>query len=240
MPSAQKTFRLDRMLGSRGYCSRSQADDFCRSAAVCVDGRRAFDSSMHARADQVTVNGEPLDPEHLYILLHKPLGYVCSHEETVAPLIYELVPRRWFQRSPPLTSAGRLDKETSGMLILSDDGQLVHRLTSPKKHVPKVYEVTLRDAMKGDEAKRFASGTMLLEGDDRPLMPAELTTIDATHARLVLHEGRYHQVRKMFAATGNEVLNLHRSQIGSLELDVPTPGEWRFLSEADLARMKST
>jgi 16S rRNA pseudouridine516 synthase len=234
-----KTFRLDRVLGSRGYCARAQADDFCRSARVVADGQRMFDSSRHVDPDRLTINDEPLDPEHIHVLLHKPVGYVCSHEETVAPLIYELVPQRWFRRSPPLTSAGRLDKETSGMIVLTDDGPLVHRLTSPKKHVPKVYEVTLRDDLTGGEAALFAKGTMVLEGDDRPLLPAEMTQTGPRQARLILHEGRYHQVRRMFAATGNEVIDLHRSQIGRLRLDIATPGQWRFLTADDLTAMRT-
>jgi 16S rRNA pseudouridine516 synthase len=240
MPGLEKTFRLDRVLGSRGYCARSQADDFLRSAEVRFDGERMFDSSRHVAASRVMVNGEPLDPELLYVVLHKPLGHVCSHEDGTAPLIYDLLPRRWRLRSPPLTSAGRLDKDTSGMLVLSDDGQLIHRLTAPKKHVPKVYVVTLRDALKGDEASRFAAGTMLLEGDDRPLRPAEMTATGDRSAELVLHEGRYHQVRKMFAACGNEVVTLHRRQIGGLSLDVVEPGAWRFLSGVDLEMLRGS
>ncbi len=232
--AGKKTFRLDRLLGSRGYCARSQADDFLAAATVCVNGHRFHDAAMHADPAAVTINGEPLDPEFLFILLHKPLGTVCSHEADEPSPIYDLVPRRYRFRSPPLTSAGRLDKDTSGLLILSDDGVLIHKLTSPKKHVPKVYEVTLRDPLRGDEAAKFASGTFKLIDDDKPLLPAELEAVGPAQARLTLHEGRYHQVRRMFEATGNLVTELHRSRVGNLTLGDLPAGQWRHLSSGEI------
>ena len=127
----------------------------------------------------------------------------------------------------------RLDKETSGALLFTDDGTFLHRVISPKSEVPKIYEVTLDRPMKGDEGALFASGDMMLESEDKPLKPAELQVLDETHARLTLHEGRYHQVRRMFAATGNHVTDLTRSHIGGLGLEGLEEGKWKVLSEEE-------
>ena len=133
-------------------------------------------------------------------------------------LIYADFPDRWIDRKPPLSAVGRLDKETSGLLIVTDDGQLNHQLTSPKKHISKTYAVTLDRPLQGDEVERFASGELLLEGDDKPCLPAELIVLGENKATIILHEGRYHQVRRMFAAIGNHVTTLTRTHIGKLSL----------------------
>jgi 16S rRNA pseudouridine516 synthase len=149
-------------------------------------------------------------------------------------LIYDLLPPRFRERSPLLSSVGRLDRDTSGMLLMTDDGALLHRIVSPKSRLDKAYEVTLAEDLRGDETARFASGTLLLESDDKPLLPAELHVQSPRQAQLVLHEGRYHQARRMFAAVGNHVAALHRSRIGGLTLGGLGEGEWRILDAADL------
>jgi 16S rRNA pseudouridine516 synthase len=154
---------------------------------------------------------------------------VCSHDGREGPDIYSLIPEQWRRRNPPVTSIGRLDKETSGVLLLTDLSPLVHRLTSPKHKVPKVYRATLdRDVAPG-LADEFASGTLVLEGEDTPCAPAMLKMISPRDAELTLTEGRYHQVRRMFAATGSTVLTLHRTHFESLELGDLPPGQWREL-----------
>ena len=132
-----------------------------------------------------------------------------------------------------LSTVGRLDRETSGLLLLTDDGQLLHRIISPKSKLPKVYLAQLAEDLRGDEAALFASGRLLLEGEKTPLLPAELDVVDARTARLTLHEGRYHQVRRMFAAVGNHVAALHRERIGGLTLGALAQGEWRMLGDAE-------
>jgi 16S rRNA pseudouridine516 synthase len=133
-----------------------------------------------------------------------------------------------------------LDKETSGLLIITDDGQLVHRLTSPKKHVEKVYRATLAHALIADEAEQFASGTLFLRDDPKPLLPATLEVIEPTTVRLTIVEGRYHQVRRMFAAVGNHVVTLHRERVGRLTLDELAPGQWRLLADAEITALGQT
>ena len=148
--------------------------------------------------------------------------------------MYDLLPPRFRLRSPLLSTVGRLDRDTSGLLLMTDDGPLLHRITSPRRKLPKVYEATLARDLRGDEGKIFASGKLMLESEPSALAPAELEVIDSKHARLTLFEGRYHQARRMFAAVGNHVDALHRSRIGGLTLGELPVGEWRALDASDL------
>ena len=187
--------------------------------------------------DNVRVDGEPLDPpQGLVLVLNKPAGCTCSSKDR-GRIVYDLLPPRFRLRDPALSTVGRLDRDTTGLLLLTDDGQLLHRIISPKANLPKVYVATLAEDLRGDEAALFASGTLLLEGEQTPLLPAELEVLGARSARLTLHEGRYHQVRRMFAAAGNHVVALHRERIGGLALDGLPGGEWRMLGEDDRARL---
>ena len=133
-----------------------------------------------------------------------------------------------------LSTVGRLDRETSGLLLFTDDGQLLHRIISPKGERAKVYEATLAEPLRGNEGVLFASGAMLLDSETTPLKPAVLEVLSPTQARLTITEGRYHQVRRMFAAVGNHVVALHRSRIGGLALDGLPEGEWRALDAGDI------
>jgi 16S rRNA pseudouridine516 synthase len=169
------------------------------------------------------------------ILLHKPLGVTCSHKEA-GPLVYDLLPTRWRARDPAISTVGRLDKETSGLLLMTDDGDLLHRIISPKRHVAKVYRATLARPLNGSEGALFASGQLMLEGDDKPLKPAELEVLGPTEARLSVTEGRYHMVRRMFAAAGNHVEALHRERMGGLAMpDDLAAGDWRLLGPDQVA-----
>ena len=179
----------------------------------------------------VRVDGAVLDaPPGLLVAMHKPVGLTCSTKDP-GRVVYDLLPPRWKARDPIVSPVGRLDKDTSGLLLFTDDGQLLHRLTSPKHHRPKVYRATLAEDLRGTEGALFAAGTLLLEGEHKPLLPVELEALGPREARLVLHEGRYHQVRRMFAATGNAVVALHREAIGGLSLEALglAQGEWRLL-----------
>ncbi len=222
--------RLDQLLANLGYCSRREARDWVRSGRVRVAGKPADDFSQKAASAEVRIDGEPPDhPEGLLLLLHKPVGLVCSHEEREGPNVYSLLPARWRQRNPAVTSIGRLDKETSGLLLLTDQAPLVHRLTSPKHKVPKVYRATLDRDPDPEWGALFAAGTLLLAGEKEACAPAELTLGAPREATLRLTEGRYHQVRRMFAAMGATVLTLRRERFGELELGSLAPGEWREL-----------
>ena len=222
--------RLDQLLANLGYCSRREARDWIRSGRITVRGKVVDDFGAKADPVDVRLDGEPLDhPAGLLLLLHKPTGLVCSHEEREGPNVYSLLPARWRARNPLVTSIGRLDKDTSGLLLLTDQSELVHRLTAPKHKVPKVYRATLATDLPAGLAALFASGTLVLEGEDAPCAPAELNILGPREAELTLTEGKYHQVRRMFASQGCEVLNLHRPRFGSLDLrDLPA-GQWREL-----------
>jgi 16S rRNA pseudouridine516 synthase len=232
-----RMLRLDKLLSSRGYCTRSHARTFLKDHDVRENGVRIFKEDQRVDGDAITIEGEKADPERICVMLNKPVGIVCSHDDGEGELVYDLLPERWMQRNPTVTSVGRLDKETSGLLIITDDGSLVHRLTSPKKHVEKVYRVGLAAPLNGTEGARFASGTMMLESDPKPLLPAKLEVISEREARLSIVEGRYHQVRRMFAAVGNRVETLHRERVGELALGELVAGAWRALSPEDLAAL---
>lgn len=222
--------RLDQLLANLGYCSRREARAWIDAGRVTVRGVVADDPGAKAQEDDVRVDGEPLDhPEGLLLLLHKPTGLVCSHDEREGPRVYDLLPARWRARNPQVTSIGRLDKDTSGLLLLTDQTALVHRLTSPKHKVPKVYTARVDRDLSPDLVDLFAGGTLQLEGEKAPCAPAALRLLDARTAELTLTEGKYHQVRRMFAATGATVLTLHRSRFGDLTLGDLAPGTWREL-----------
>jgi 16S rRNA pseudouridine516 synthase len=223
--------RLDKLLSSLGYCSRKEVAHLIKNGVITHADNLPLKPDTKVLHADIRFDNEPLDPmQGIVILMHKPVGYICSHDEGEGRLVYDLLPKRWRRRDPKISTIGRLDKETSGLLLLTDDGALLHRLTSPKHKVPKVYEATLDRALKGDEAEIFASGTLMLNGEKTPCLPAKLTVIDDTHATLEIIEGRYHQVRRMFAAVGNHVSALHRSTFGELTLGDLGAGEYRLMT----------
>jgi 16S rRNA pseudouridine516 synthase len=222
--------RLDALLSRYGYCSRSEARAWLKAGRVLVAGQPARSHSDKAEPRDVLIDGAPIEqPDGLLALLHKPAGCVCSHDAGEGPTIYDLLPPRWSQRNPPVTSIGRLDKDATGVLLVTDDGALVHRWTSPKHKVPKLYEVTVEADLPAGLATLFASGSLVLEGEDKPCLPARLEVIDPRHARLEIIEGRYHQVKRMFASQGCPVVRLHRSHFGDYDLGSLAPGKWRLL-----------
>ncbi|MFA5950686.1 MAG: pseudouridine synthase [Hyphomicrobium sp.] len=233
------TLRLDRLLANMGYGSRNEIQQLARSGLISLDGAllKKADQRIAVTPDlpsRMQVDGKPLDPPPgLTLMLNKPLGVTCSHKEA-GPLVYALLPERWRRRDPAISTIGRLDKETSGLLLMTDDGAYLHRVISPKSNVAKRYRITLDRPMQGNEAELFASGTLMLDGEEKPLLPAAFERIADNAAFLTISEGRYHQVRRMFAATGNHVTALHRDRVGGLELpSALEPGQYRVLSERE-------
>jgi 16S rRNA pseudouridine516 synthase len=229
--------KLLRALANLGYGSRRQVAELFREGRVTdAAGEVLYADDVREHID-VRLDGEPLDPAPgLLVALHKPTGYTCSTKDP-GRVVYDLLPPRFRLRDPLLSPVGRLDRDTSGLLLLTDDGALLHRITSPKSHLAKVYEATLATDLRGDEAATFATGTLLLEGETKPLLPAELEVLGPRLVRLTLHEGRYHQARRMFAAVGNHVAALHRVAIGGMGLEGIASGEWRMLDDEDRARL---
>jgi 16S rRNA pseudouridine516 synthase len=185
--------------------------------------------------DRLYIKGEKLDPmPGMVLMMNKPLGVTCSHKE-VGKLVYDFLPDRWRHRIPALSTIGRLDKETSGLLLITDDGELLHTIINPKNHVKKVYLVDVADPLTKNAVDTFASGALMLRGDIKPLASAELKIIDPKRALITITEGRYHQVRRMFAAIGNRVVRLHRTQIGALKLpDTLEQSSWKLLLTSDV------
>ena len=229
--------KLVKLIANLGYGSRKEVAAMFRAGRVTDrDGEVLYADDKVAHAD-IRIDEVPLDPpQGLVLMLNKPVGYTCSTRDP-GRIVYDLLPARFRLRNPLLSTVGRLDRDTSGLLLMTDDGALLHRIVSPKANLAKVYEATLAQELRGDEAAVFASGTLVLEAEQTPLAPARLDVVDATHARLTLTEGRYHQVRRMFAAVGNHVEALHRSRIGGLALDGLAAGEWRALDAGDLERL---
>lgn len=238
--SKAPSLRLDRLLSNLGYGSRREVQQLIWAGLVTLDGDVVDDSDEKIAVSRdlstrMKVDGEALDPPPgMALMMNKPLGVTCSHKE-LGPLVYALLPERWRRREPAISTVGRLDKETSGLLLMTDDGALLHKIIAPRSNVSKRYEVTLDRPLRGDEVKLFASGTMMLEGEDKPLLPALMEIVSDRRALVTISEGRYHQVRRMFAATGNHVTALHRDRVGGLALpDDLNPGEVRLLDEADV------
>jgi 16S rRNA pseudouridine516 synthase len=229
--------KLLKHLANLGYGSRKEVALMLKNGWVTDAAGNTLDEGSRVEHEDVRVDDEPLDPAPgMLLMLHKPVGYTCSTKDT-GRLIYDLLPERYRLRNPVLSSVGRLDRDTSGLLLMTDDGALLHRITSPKSHLPKVYEAMLASDLRGDEAAAFASGTLMLEGEKEALAPATLVALAAREARVTTIEGRYHQVRRMFATLGNHVEALRRERIGGLELGALAPGQWRLLDAEDRAKL---
>jgi 16S rRNA pseudouridine516 synthase len=227
--------KLAKRIANLGYGSRKQVQWMFREGRITDPaGEVLYADDDVAHAD-VRVDGEPLDPPAgLLVMLNKPVGYTCSTKDP-GRVVYDLLPPRYRLRDPLLSTVGRLDRDTSGLLLLTDDGALLHRITSPKAALAKVYEAELAQDLRGDEVALFASGTLMLESEKTALAPAGLEPLGPRRARVTLVEGRYHQIRRMFAAVGNHVHTLHRHTLGGLGLDDLAAGQWRPLDAADRA-----
>ncbi len=232
--------RLDRLLSRLGYGSRKEVARWVRAGRITVNGAAAARADIRVRAHEVRLNGEPLDaPGPLAIVMHKPAGLVCDRTDAL-PNVFGLLPARWLARRPPISVAGRLDRDATGLLILTDDGALNHRLTHPRGHVVKRYRVRHAGTLPPDAAARMRAG-IPWPGERRPLA-GELTVLGDGEAELALASGRHHQVKRMFAALGCEVLALTRIAVGGLRLDALelAPGAWRAMTPEDLeARVRA-
>ena len=230
--------RLDKFLSKATELSRKDCKKILHAGEVTVNGEVVKDSSLHIDEvdDDIEWAGEPLSVAmgNRYLLLYKPEGFECTLKPKEWPIVTDLID---VPQLGSLRIAGRLDVDTTGALLLSDDGGFLHRVTSPKHHVAKVYELTLADPMtEAQQAfaiKELAKGIMLEDEYDKT-KPAELSFSDATHAKLVLTEGKYHQVKRMMGYFGNKVIELHRASIGNITLEGLEKGESRFLTAEEI------
>ncbi len=235
--------RLDDILYSQGFGTRRVCAGLIQQGLVSVAGQACDDPAFdaHPTGLHFTVQGKAWEYHApAYVLLNKPAGTECSQKPSTWPSIYTLLPAPLRQRPQKgavqgVQAVGRLDQDTTGLLLLTDDGKFIHRMSSPRHHVPKVYEVTVKHALDEGQVSRLLAG-VVLDDDPKPVAAAACEAVSPTHLRLTLTEGKYHQVKRMVAAVGNRVEALHRSRIGGLALPGDlAPGQWRWLYPADLA-----
>ncbi len=251
--------RLDDILFSQGFGTRRVCAGLVQHGHVEVaapentfhlqtDASSDWEPELYPEGFDFKVDGRTWRYQSLaYVVLHKPTGIECSQKPSAWPSVYTLLPAPLRQRPCPgkvqgVQAVGRLDQDTTGMLLLSDDGKFLHRMTSPKHHMPKVYQVTLKHAVEGDVAHamlvRLCAG-VVLEDDPQPVKAQAAELLSPTHLQLTLTEGKFHQVKRMVAAVGNRVEALHRSQIGGLKLpDDVLPGQWRWLTAQELQQLQ--
>ena len=231
--------RLDAYLARAGLASRREARGLVRRGAVSIDAEICRDPGRRIGDERVTLDAERVDSpaEVRDFVLHKPIGFACSDQDREAPLVRELLSEALRRRS--LRIAGRLDRATSGLLVLTSDGDFVHRLTHPARKLPKRYRIRYRGDLAEDAVDRCAAG-LLLGGENRPTRPAQLSLSESGQATLILREGRTHQVRRMMRALGTEVVALHRDRVGAFELPADLGvGCLRALTLAERERLLS-
>ena len=241
--------RLSELLYSQGFGTRRLCAGLIENGLVTVRGEvlsePATEIDVSTSPVAYTVQGQSWEyQQRAYVMLNKPAGYECSHRPGAWPSVYTLLPAPLRQRPTPgkvqgVQAVGRLDQDTTGLLLLSDDGAFIHRMNSPRHHVPKVYEVTTKHPLDERQITRLKSG-VVLDDDPKPVAAADAQALGEHHLQLTLTEGKYHQVKRMVAAVGNRVEALHRSRIGGLALPTDlAPGEWRWLGEDELASLKT-
>ncbi|HDV7283718.1 TPA: 16S rRNA pseudouridine(516) synthase RsuA [Mannheimia haemolytica] len=227
--------RLDKFIAENTGLTRSQAAKVLKSGVVTVNGNiEKSGAAKISQEDEIYYEDQKLEwvEEGQYFMLYKPQGYICSHDDGEYPTVFQFFD---YPLMTKLHTAGRLDVDTTGLVLLTDDGKWSHRITSPKHHCEKTYLVTLADPVEDFYAERLAEG-ILLRGEKEPTLPAQLEILDDYNVNLTISEGRYHQVKRMFAALGNKVEALHRWRIGDVVLDERLEeGEFRPLTSEEIA-----
>ena len=248
-----KTTALQDILFSQGFGTRRVCAGLIQQGVVAVDGVICAQAATEFIAIGIHFNVQGVAwhyHEKAYLMLHKPAGYECSQKPSTYPSIYTLLPAPIRQRgggaAAGVQAVGRLDQDTTGLLLLSDDGKFIHRMSSPKHHVPKVYEVTTKHAVDDKQIQKLLAG-VVLDDDPKPVRAAACEQTGPNQLSLTLTEGKYHQVKRMIAAVGNRVEGengaggLHRSRIGALDLpDDLKAGQWRWLMAGDLAAISGS
>ena len=231
--------RLDKVIANRGAASRREVKTLVRQGRVLVDGipAAAADMKVDAATAVITVDGVALESErHVYLLLHKPAGVLTATEDKRQPTVLDLIPQEMRRRD--LAPVGRLDKDTEGLLLLTDDGELTHRLLSPKYHVDKVYYARVEGVPDAADAAAFAEGLLL--GDGLQCLPAKLEPLGGSECLVTLREGKFHQVKRMLASRGKPVLYLKRLAMGPLRLEPELAmGQCRFLTPEELFALRN-
>lgn len=242
-----KALELQEILYSQGFGTRRVCAGLVQQGHVRVAGVLETDAGrlFDPEGLQFAVQGTPWAyHERAYVMLHKPAGTECSQKPSTWPSVYTLLPaplRQRPQKGPVqgVQAVGRLDQDTTGLLLLTDDGAFIHRMNSPRHHVPKIYEVTVKHEITQEQVSKLLQG-VVLDDDPAPVLAAACEAVAAHHLRLTLTEGKYHQVKRMVAAVGNRVEGLHRSQVGALTLPAELPaGQWRWLTADEVAGLRT-
>ena len=231
--------RLDKFIADSSDLTRSLATKAIKQKRVTINGELAKSASQKIPLEStVYLDDQPLTLElgFRYFLMNKPSGYLCANRDSQHPLIFDLLKDEINKNT--LHTVGRLDLDTTGLLLITDDGQFSHHLTSPKRQQVKVYRAWLAEDLCAEAEDRFQQGVML-DNDEHPTLPAQLERINQREVLLSIYEGRYHQVKRMFAALGNAVIRLHREQLGNLRLDSKelSEGMFRRLTEDEIKRL---
>jgi 16S rRNA pseudouridine516 synthase len=227
--------RLDQFIANSTDLSRKDAKRAIGRKRVSLDGELATSPNVKiSDTSRVTLDGKPLSlPSELYLMLHKPSGYVSATRDSEHPTVLDLLPEELARRAG-LHIAGRLDRDTTGLLLLTTDGQWSHRITSPRHDCRKVYRVSLDQPLEAEAQQQLEKGLML-DGEDKATLPARVNRLEARLIELTIGEGRYHQVKRMMAAVGNHVARLHRQQVGAIILDPALePGQFRALTREEI------
>lgn len=225
--------RLDFLVAHGAGVTRKQARTLISRGRVLINGAKASRAGTAVAAqDVVLLDGAPLTlPGHRYVMLHKPQGVVCSTDDPDHRTVIDLMPGEWRRDLHP---AGRLDVDTTGLVLLTTDGAWSHRITAPTHHLPKTYRVTVAEPLSEEALAQLRTG-VLLRGEDKPTKDAQAEPVDTYTLRLTIREGRYHQVKRMLAVVGNRVTALHRERIGDIVLDAALePGSYRELTDAEI------
>jgi 16S rRNA pseudouridine516 synthase len=232
-----KPLTLEKILFSQGFGTRRYCSDLVYADLVEINGVLADDPEIKMDPEGLVLRVEGIDwvyHEQAYIAFNKPANYECSHKTKHHPSVYSLLPRPLIERA--VQCVGRLDQDTTGLLLLSDDGQFIHRMTTPKKNIGKVYEITTAEPITQKQVDHLLNG-VVLDDDPKPVKAAACEAVGELHLKLTLTEGKYHQVKRMLAAVGNRVEGLHRSAIGNLQLPEDlAPGQWRWILPSELEK----
>ncbi len=240
--------KLSQILYSQGFGTRRMCTSLIESGNVVINGAVARETDADFKTEGLVFRVDDVDwpfKALAYIVMNKPMGYECSHKPKHWPSVYSLLPAPLRDRPTKTATSGvqaigRLDQDTTGLLILSDDGQFIHRMASPKHHVNKIYSVTTAREVTDEKIAQLRTG-VVLNDDPIPVAAIACERVDALHLNLTLGEGKYHQVKRMLAAVGNHVEALHRFQIGAFTLPQDLrEGEWRWLTAKELEAVSRT
>ena len=227
--------RIDKLLVNLGYGSRKEVRALIKAKNITYNGDIVNDFSIRVNPQKILLNGRGLDCyEGIYVLFNKPIGYVCSHNENNS--IYSLIPDRWLLRIPKVSCVGRLDKDCSGLMILTDDVNFLHNIISPSRKVEKTYSVEIEYKLSKQDISLLESGKIQLKGEKKVCQPLKVKVIDDNNIEIRIFEGKYHQIKRMIGFIGNKVINLTRTHIDNLSIENLKLGEWRKLTQNEIKK----